>query len=70
MIQTLAPWTQAPSQDLEATRASVIGKVEVSESQPTPLVELVQLTHYSDFKAIFTGILPEDRRDVSGSGGA
>jgi hypothetical protein len=29
-------------------------------------VELVQLTHYSDFKAIFTGILPEDRRDVSG----
>jgi hypothetical protein len=27
MIQTLAPWTQAPSQDLEAIRASVIGKV-------------------------------------------
>jgi len=66
MIQTLAPWSQAPPQDSEATRASVIGKVYVSESQPATLVELVQLTHYSDFKAIFTGILPEDGREVSG----
>ena len=66
IVQTLDPWTQAPPQDPEATRASVMGKVYVSQSQPATLVELVRLNHHSDFKAIFTGILPEDRRDVSG----
>jgi hypothetical protein len=68
IVQTLDPWTQAPPHDPEATHASVIGKVYVSESQPATLVELVRLNHYSDFKAIFTGILSEDERDVSGQG--
>jgi hypothetical protein len=40
--------------------------VYVSESQPATLVELVRLNHHSDFKAIFTGILSADGRDVSG----
>jgi hypothetical protein len=66
IVQTIDPWTQAPPQDPEATRASVIGKVYVSESQPATLVELVRLNHHSDFKAIFTGILSADGRDVSG----
>jgi hypothetical protein len=29
-------------------------------------VELMRLNHHSDFKAIFTGILSDDGRDVSG----
>jgi len=66
MLQTLDRWTQAPPQDPEATRASVIDKVYVSESQPATLVELVRLNHHSDLKAIFTGILSEGGRDVSG----
>lgn len=43
-----------------------MSKVFVSKSQPATLVELVRLNHYSDFKAIFTNMLSEDRREVSG----
>ena len=66
IIQVLDPWTQAPPEDPESTRASVIGKVYASESQPATLVELVRLNHHNDFMAIFTGILSPDGQDVTG----
>jgi hypothetical protein len=69
IVPTIDPWTQAPPQDPEATRASVIGKVYVSERQPATLMELIRLNHHSDFKAIFYGYLVGGRARCERSGG-
>ena len=66
MVQRIDPWTQAPPTDPEATRASLIGRVYASASQPATLVEIVRLNTRSEFTAIFTGILSPDGREITG----
>lgn len=66
IIQTIDPWTQAPPDDPESTRASVIGKVYAAASQPATIVEMTRLNHHSAFMAIFTGIVSPDGRNVTG----
>ncbi|ETW97208.1 MAG: hypothetical protein ETSY1_23570 [Candidatus Entotheonella factor] len=66
MVQKIDPWTQAPPADPEATRASLIGRIYVSETQPATLIEIVRLNEQNDFKAIFTGIVSPDSREING----
>lgn len=66
MVQKIDPWTQAPPADPEATRASLIGRLYVSEHQPATLIEIVRLNDHNDFKAIFTGIVSADGREIQG----
>ena len=66
LVQTIDPWTQAPPADPEATRASIIGRLYVSETQPATLVEIVRLNEHTDFKAIFTGILSPNGQEITG----
>ncbi len=66
LIQTLDPWTQAPPEDPESTRASVIGKVYAAESQPATIVEWTRLNHHGEFRAIFTGLVSPDGQEVTG----
>lgn len=66
MVQKIDPWTQAPPVDPEATRASLIGRLYVSETQPATLIEIVRLNEQNDFKAIFTGIVSPDGREING----
>ncbi|WP_089933390.1 hypothetical protein [Candidatus Entotheonella palauensis] len=66
MVQKIDPWTQAPPADPEATRASLVGRIYVSETQPATLIEMVRFNEQNDFKAIFTGILSPDSREING----
>lgn len=66
MVQKIDPWTQAPPADPEATRASLIGRIYVSETQPATLIEMVRFNEQNDFKAIFTGIVSTDSREING----
>ncbi len=66
LVQKIDPWTQAPPADPESTRASIVGRLYVSETQPATMIEIVRLNEHNDFKAIFTGILSTDGLDIHG----
>ncbi len=66
LVQKIDPWTQAPPEDPEATRGAIVGRLFVSEMQPATMIEIVRLNEHNDFKAIFTGILSADAREITG----
>jgi hypothetical protein len=66
LVQAIDPWTEKPPENPDSTRGSIIGRMYVSEHQRATLIELVRVNDHNDLKAIFTGILSPNFREITG----